>query len=323
MAGKEQQDYVDGALNDIHPSLLITIVDCNPIAWQLRRKNTPTPSSSSSPFLVPFNDFLRTFIIFLNAYVLMHRRNQLVVISSQQRGSNVIYPRRIGPTSSSKDESTNSSGLANADDSFVPVMHTLPSIIASKLIDAVSDSTFTSAPSLPSSSTSSAGATQLKTSSLSQALSTALCIINRQQQKQPKLQPRIVIIQVSKDDSSSYNAMMNSIFSAQKLNVPVDSIVLSKGESHFLQQASLLTKGVYLHSLDQRDVLTQMLTHCLPSSHTRTVLEPRVQQSVDFKASCFCHRKPVETAFMCSVCLALTCDEAEACGTCGTVVRKS
>jgi len=214
------------------------------------------------------------------------------------------------------------------DDNFVPVMHMLPPIIANGLIEAIGDAADSSSAHSSSSSSSSSAApateSQTKTSSLSQALSMALCIINRQLQKQPKLQPRIVIIQVSKDDSSSYNAMMNSIFSAQKLNVPVDSVVLSKADSHFLQQASLLTMGVYIRPLDQRDLLTQMFTYCIPSTHTRAVLEPRVQQSVDFKASCFCHRKPVETAFMCSVCLALTCDgdDAAACETCGTVARK-
>ena len=48
-----------------------------------------------------------------------------------------------------------------------------------------------------------------------------------------------------------------------------------------------------------------------------------LQKLVDFRASCFCHRRPVEFAFMCSVCLALTCDLPElSCSTCGTAVRR-
>ena len=46
------------------------------------------------------------------------------------------------------------------------------------------------------------------------------------------------------------------------------------------------------------------------------------QKTVDFRASCFCHRRPVEFAFMCSVCLALTCELPESsCATCGTPRR--
>ena len=43
-----------------------------------------------------------------------------------------------------------------------------------------------------------------------------------------------------------------------------------------------------------------------------------IQSSVDFRASCFCHQKAVDFAFMCSVCLSLTCDTNSVCLTCGT-----
>ncbi|RYG68505.1 hypothetical protein EON64_05030 [archaeon] len=43
---------------------------------------------------------------------------------------------------------------------------------------------------------------------------------------------------------------------------------------------------------------------------------------VDFKASCHCHKKPVEFAFMCSVCLTLLCDTpSDSCPVCETPVR--
>ena len=37
-------------------------------------------------------------------------------------------------------------------------------------------------------------------------------VTNRQLQQHPKLQPRIMVVQLSKDISSTYNAVMNSIF---------------------------------------------------------------------------------------------------------------
>ena len=43
--------------------------------------------------------------------------------------------------------------------------------------------------------------------------------------------------------------------------------------------------------------------------------EPR---GVDFRASCFCHKKTIDTGFVCSVCLSIFCARLEECSTCGT-----
>ncbi|KAK3906106.1 transcription factor Tfb4-domain-containing protein [Staphylotrichum tortipilum] len=44
--------------------------------------------------------------------------------------------------------------------------------------------------------------------------------------------------------------------------------------------------------------------------------------AVDFRAACFCHRKVVDTGFVCSVCLSIFCEPPERgeCLTCGTVL---
>ena len=105
--------------------------------------------------------------------------------------------------------------------------------------------------------------------------------------------------------------------------VIVDAIILSKETSHFLQQACLITNGIYQQPQDQKHFLSILQTHFLPSASTRTVLETPIQKSVDFKASCFCHQKTVEFAFMCSVCLTLTCEESETCIVCGIKATKT
>jgi len=99
--------------------------------------------------------------------------------------------------------------------------------------------------------------------------------------------------------------------------VIVDAIILSKETSHFLQQACLITNGIYQHPSDQRQFLSLLQTHYLPSASTRNLLETPIQKSVDFKASCYCHQKTVEFAFMCSVCLTLLCEELDTCPVCG------
>jgi len=145
---------------------------------------------------------------------------------------------------------------------------------------------------------------------------------------------------------SHSHIQINIFCSAQKMAVPVDSLVLSPGESSFLQQAALITGGIYLRPKDQRAVTQLLLYHYLPSTYSRKILVSPTQvnkyintkiitfntltttiicvhihqRNVDFRASCFCHQNPVEFAFMCSVCLALTCEIAadEACATCGS-----
>ena len=75
---------------------------------------------------------------------------------------------------------------------------------------------------------------------------------------QPNVLSQIIVINQSPDVVGSYNAIMNTIFryvttrcngiicfSAQKMHVPVDTIMLGQQESLFLQQASFLTGGVY------------------------------------------------------------------------------
>jgi hypothetical protein len=38
--------------------------------------------------------------------------------------------------------------------------------------------------------------------------------------------------------------------------------------------------------------------------------------SVDFRASCFCHQKLIDTGYVCSVCLSVFCAQTETCTTC-------
>jgi transcription initiation factor TFIIH subunit 3 len=42
--------------------------------------------------------------------------------------------------------------------------------------------------------------------------------------------------------------------------------------------------------------------------------------AVDFRAACFCHRRVVDTGFVCSICLSIFCEvpEGAECLTCGT-----
>jgi len=295
-------DIMAAILDDVNPSLLVVVVDVDFEGWAQRGR-------SCLETQVTYAELVASLVIFCNAYVLMHRHNRLCVLASHTGASGgclQIYPRRNIADIATADSSTNQ--VTTCDD-FVPLGHLLSSLLGEGLLQ----------PALSQGIASAAGKEEnVSSAALSSALSKAVCIINRQLQLLPKLQPRLLVVQLGKDHAPSYNSIMNSIFSADKMCAPMDAVILSTSDSHFLQQACYLTRGVYQRPLDQRDLLQVLLTHCLPSSFSRQTLQLPVQRSVDFRAACACHKKPVEFAYMCSVCLALFCERADVCQVCGT-----
>ncbi len=135
--------------------------------------------------------------------------------------------------------------------------------------------------------------------------------------EQMDLRPRILVLQKSPDVSEHYISIMNCIFSAQKKAVPVDACVLSTDHSSFLQQAAYLTGGIYFKPNDPKGLLQYLLTIYLPDPTTRKLLKLPSQESVDFRAMCFCHKEVISTAFVCPVCLSLFCEFQPICSTCG------
>lgn len=125
------------------------------------------------------------------------------------------------------------------------------------------------------------------------------------------------MIQKAKDVSEHYIAIMNGIFSAQKKGVAVDACVLAPEHSSFLQQAAYLTGGIYYKPSNQSGLLQYLLSIYLPDRSTRALLKLPTQDSVDFRAMCFCHREVISTAFVCPVCLSLFCEFRPICSTCG------
>lgn len=185
-------------LESTDPNLLTLIIDTNTCAWQDHHKKY-----ISNDLKLNFENLIKSLAFLLQSYLLTQRNNQLVVISADDNGhSEVIYP--------------------TTSQSIVPTPSVFQSYFIEKLLS-------------KSSTTNSSSSKRSTFSSLSSAFSKALCIINKQTIKAPKLQSQIVVTQLSSDDASTYNQIMNSIFSAHKLNVLIDSLVLSSSDSTFLQ----------------------------------------------------------------------------------------
>lgn len=196
-------------LENNDPNLLVLIIDTNTCAWQDHHKR-----HSTNDLKLNFENLVKSLAFLLQSYLLTHRDNRLVVISASDNGhSEVIYP--------------------TTSHNIVPTPSIFQSYFIEKLLLKSSKPNNPTTGHVKSSSTF---------SSLSSAFSNALCIINKQTIKSAKLQSQIIVTQVSSDDASTYNQIMNSIFSAHKLNVLIDSLVLSSTDSTFLQVVRILSK---------------------------------------------------------------------------------
>lgn len=289
-----------------NPSLLVVIVDMNAIAWSKRDQEC-----EQNKELLSFCTLIEHLIIFINAYLMQSRTNYVSIISNNLLKSNFIYPTEEMERNEVKYNEFH--------------------VVRENLIKSTKDAM--SQPFNPKKSTP----------NLSSALSLALCYINRvQQQMAPTftsesektsttetnsnkkqittLDSRILILQISPDISAQYIPIMNCIFSAQKLGVLCDALVLSTVDSTFLQQASDLTNGIYyrLEKNEQRALLQYAITLFLHDRTTRSMLNLPVLTEVDFKASCFCHKKTTDIGYICSVCLSIFCKFVPVCKTCDT-----
>jgi transcription initiation factor TFIIH subunit 3 len=146
------------------------------------------------------------------------------------------------------------------------------------------------------------------------------------------LTTRILVMSVSEADlSSQYVGLMNAVFAAQRMSIPIDMLRIGSHKAAFLQQASDATNGVFLsydpattdasitngHEEDQdmdsgdspkhtaaaMGLLQTLMMGYLPDVTARRNLLMPGSEEVDFRPACFCHGKIVEEGGVCSVCL--------------------
>ncbi|CEP00800.1 General transcription and DNA repair factor IIH subunit TFB4 [Plasmodiophora brassicae] len=222
---------------------------------------------------------LHDLAVFLNAFRALQASNRLVVIASHPVRNDVLFSD-LAPTN------------------VEPAM-------AHSILDRIR--------SLPTTGLSEAA------SLLSGAMSLAMCIVRRLQADQRNLHARLLVVHTGRDAPAQYTSTMNCIFSAQKLTVPVDAVVLGASDSLLMQQASHLTGGVYNRVGDPgADLLAVLFTLFLPGAFDRTVLAMPHQSQIDYRATCFCHRTVQNTGYTCPVCLSVFCKPELSCPTCRT-----
>ncbi|XP_071693786.1 general transcription and DNA repair factor IIH subunit TFB4-like [Rutidosis leptorrhynchoides] len=242
-------------------------------------------SSTATSFSFP--KFLSQFLSFLNSILLLNQLNQVVVIATGLNSCDYIYDSSLSHTNQRAET------LLQKLEEFVYKDEKL--INKNDSVNGVGSSL------------------------LSGSLSMALCYIQRVfRSGSLHPQPRILCLHGSQDGPGQYVAIMNSIFSAQRSMVPIDSCVIGSQNSAFLQQASYITGGVYLKP-QYLDGLFQYLTTVFATDlHSRSFLQLPKPVGVDFRASCFCHKNTIDMGYICSVCLSIFCKHHQKCSTCGS-----
>ncbi|XP_042058189.1 general transcription and DNA repair factor IIH subunit TFB4-like isoform X2 [Salvia splendens] len=243
---------------------------------------------NSAQSTLPFSKFLTHVLAFLNSILLLNKMNQVVVIAAGYNSCGYIF---------------DSSDPQNQNKRAEDLLHKLEEFVDNDQEICREESVDGPGFSL-----------------LSGSLSMALCYIQRVFRTVPlHPQPRILCLHGSPDGPGQYVAIMNSIFSAQRSMVPIDSCVLGAQHSAFLQQASYITGGVYLKPQIFDGLFQYLSTVFATDLHSRCFLQLPKPAGVDFRASCFCHKNTIDMGYICSVCLSIFCKHQKKCSTCGSV----
>ncbi|KAI1327600.1 TFIIH subunit Tfb4/p34 [Xylariaceae sp. FL0255] len=344
--------YDETGFTSAAPSLLTVIIDTNPRAWAAIHSELPI-SNAIANILV----FINAHLAFGNenqvAVLAAHTSRAVWLYPPSPNRDDHSNGDRDGDVEM-QDRETIAPKLGTSANKY-PQFAQIESTIITSLRSLISS---TSPSDLPPSSTTSqiSGALSLalchihktaqayeppKTSTDPAQPVTSATIANGNKPtggSNPNLHARILVISVSESAPAQYIPTMNAVFAASHAGIPIDTLSLNPVSSSssssnttssaststsapFLQQAAFITNGIYLSaSSNPRALLTYLTFGLLPDTLARKSLVTPTLELVDFRAACFCHRKVINTGFVCSICLSIFCDipqDAE-CLTCGT-----
>ncbi|KAF1989284.1 transcription factor Tfb4 [Aulographum hederae CBS 113979] len=349
------------------PSLLTIILDTNPHAWNLL-----------SPVL-SLHAAVANIQIFINAHLAINHANRVAVLASHHDRATWLYPTPNAHGKNHPHDSAQSNGSTNEDsdedeDVTANANKYRPFAVVEAALLANLEGLFDS--------TTEDSLSEHKTTQIAGALTTALSYTAKQillasptatlevssggnsnavssvlpdgnsahaqatgvGEPDTELTSRILIVSVSGDLASQYIPVMNAIFAAQRLRIPIDVLKLA-GDTVFLQQACDATGGIYMNpsgdktnqkseDVEMTDIgdgnghangappshlqgnpqglLQYLMLAYLPDPFICRMLIPPTTSFVDFRSACFCHRRVIDIGYVCSVCLSIFCDEGMA-----------
>jgi transcription initiation factor TFIIH subunit 3 len=325
------------------------VIDTSPASWA--RLSTT----------LPFHSVVQTLLVFINAHLAINHSNQVAVLASHVNKVAWLYPTPEPTAHKDGAAGTNGvdSGHDNRSNKYRPfqVMEEQVRSNLKKLLDSTPESASAlSSPPLLSGALSMA----LAHANMQSLLASPAALLSdpaddklmapgaadldahtnamRSTLSSASLTARILVLSVSEADlSSQYVGLMNAVFAAQRMAVPVDMLRIGP-QAAFLQQASDATGGVFMNydPMDAKDaavngngkheededeemddeedegnvqnaaamgLLQTLMMGYLPDVTARRNLVMPGSEEVDFRAACFCHGKIVDLGGVCSVCL--------------------
>ncbi|KAI0563634.1 Transcription factor Tfb4 [Gracilaria domingensis] len=305
--------------------LLILILDTSVRSWLEVSGKDPKEALCIS--VQALKSVTEQLLVFLNTFLLLHEANRVCVIFSGSDASGLVYPVFPEPDTLTPDydESVEDASF-DALRGYSSHQHIAadPQQMVQDVKRAVEEGIAASLRGQEDPDVCK------KYSCISSALATALCLLNRARriqieraamslgQDRDRLEiveqsvhfnGRILCVLAGPDAPDQYVSVMNCIFSAQRLGVPIDScVLLNEKDSTYFQQAAHLTNGVYVRpdefSTDTPDTLLQYLqTVFIVDKQSRDFLAMPVPDKVDFRASCMETSEIIDNGFTCSICL--------------------
>ncbi|KAI0879974.1 transcription factor Tfb4 [Annulohypoxylon maeteangense] len=320
------------ATNQI-PSLLTIVIDTNPRAWAALSGRLTIANAVAN------------LLVFVNAHLAYGNDNHVAILAAHPNRAVWLYPkspnadnRRNGNSNSNTNgsdvEMTDVDGqpdkadltasankfpqFAQIETSLLTSLRTLiestgpsdlnPTTLISGALTMALSYIHKMTASFEPAKTSSDPANPPSTTAVNSATSSAT------------LHSRILVLSVSDSEPAQYIPTMNAVFAASHARIAVDTLSLH-GTPTFLQQAAFITSGTFLSAASNPGgLLSYLMCGFLADAEARKSLVTPTQDTVDFRAACFCHRRVIDTGFVCSICLSIFCEvpEGAECLTCGT-----
>lgn len=307
------------------PSLLTVILDLTPHGW-FKIKNHIT-----------IQEVTKALLVFLNAHLSLNNSNQVAFIVCSPDGAKFLYPNpgknfdSIEDNENSKGEPSNktpSPNLVNTemyrqfrivDEAVLEELNEVIRSLSNSSSVNKTRSTLSAALSLAltytnrmlnfdqSISTTTASAFNATTRSTS-GTSTANGLgsnVSAVSTNYTSMLSRILVISANDDDDVKYIPIMNAMFAAQKMKLPIDVAKLGSVGSSYLQQASDATNGIYLQVQNPEGLIQTLCTAFFIESSIRPLIILPSNANVSYRASCFITGKSVDLGYVCSVCLCI------------------
>ncbi|KAF3991686.1 hypothetical protein FT663_00997 [Candidozyma haemuli var. vulneris] len=298
-------------LND-NPSLLTVIFELTPRSWYALRNQ------------VTIQETVKTLLVFLNAHLSLNNSNQVCFILSSPFGSDILHPNvESSLEEQHEDGASDKPTLVNkgmyrnfrlVDEIVMQKINSALEKMSSQL-DSEANQRSTVAGALSraltytnrllhvdqSISTTTGSAINSTASTMGSSGTTS----TSGNPSTTSMHARVLIVTPNDTYESNYIAIMNSIFAAQKMKVPLDVAKLGGHQAPYLQQAADATNGVYLHIKEPQGLMQVLSTAYFLEPSLRSIVILPTNSNVNYKASCFITGKPVDIGFVCSVCLCI------------------